>query len=225
MSNSTNTDLLADPAIDIFVSVGIVLLLAGLARIALQLVLPEGAGALKIKLEVVLCKQREGSAPITVNAGEVVLAYAATAFTLLVAIASIVIFFVGLGNMSHNVADGLSLFSSLGQGHGMGIAALIVWLLSLMTAISLSLRSWNIARETFLNPEFVKLLGEHLQKTKQTGCFGRLLAPMRKRREKLEKKYGKPTTVFERFAARNAEQAEAEEDAHLPMLALPTVTV
>jgi biopolymer transport protein ExbB/TolQ len=223
MSNSTNTDLLADPAIDIFVSVGIVLLLAGVARLALQLVLPEGAGSLKIKLEVILCKTREGTAPITVDAGEVALAYAATAFTLLVAIASIVIFFVGLGNMSHNVADGLSLFSSLGQGNGMGIAALIVWLLSLLTAISLSLRAWNIARETFLNPEFVQLLGEHLQRTKQTGCLGRLVAPYKKRQEMLEKKYGKKTSVRERIKAKEA--AQDDEDAHLPMLALPTVNV
>ena len=223
MSNSTHTQLLADPAIDIFVSVGIVLLLAGVARLALQFVLPEGPGALKIKLEVVLCKTREGTAPITVSAGEVALAYGSMAFVLMVAIASIVIFFVGLGNMSHNVTDGLSLFSSLGQGNGMGIAALIVWLLSLVTAISLSLRAWNIARTTFLDEQFLKLLGEHLARTKQTGLLGRLVAPYKNRKERLEKKYGKPMTLRERLKARDAEQDD--EDTHLPMLALPTVTV
>lgn len=101
-----------------------------------------------------------------------------------------------------------------------------MWLLSLFTAISLSLRSWNTARETFLNPEFVKLLGEHLQRTKQTGCLGRLVAPYRKRQEKLEKKYPgylEATGYGGRVKPRKAK--EADEDAHLPMLALPSINV
>ena len=173
---------------------------------------------MKIKLEVVLCKTREGTKPITVSAGEVALAYGAMAFVLLVAIASIVIFFVGLGNMSHNVADGLSLFSSLGEGHGMGIAALIVWLLSLVTAISLCLRAWNIAKATFLDEQFVTLLGEHLERTKQKGWLGRLVSPYREYR----KKYGKQGKKS------NAERRAADQgdvDAHLPMLALPSIGV
>lgn len=216
MSNSTNTHLLADPAIDIFVSVGIVLLLAGVARLALQLALPEGPGALKIKLEVVLCKTREGSKPVTVSAGEVALAYGSMAFVLLVAIASIVVFFIGLGNMSHNVADGLSLFSSLGEGHGMGIAALIVWLMSVVTAISLSIRAWNIARTTFLDEQFLTLLAEHLERTKQKGCLGRLVAPY----QYFRKKDGKG------MKRSNAERTAADEedvDAHLPMFTLPSL--
>ena len=163
MSNQTDTDPLTEPAVSVFVPIGITMLLAAVARLALAIALPEGPRGLKIKLEVVLCTWREGSQPITVTQAEVWFAYAAAAFLGIIAVTSIVVFFVAIGPMAHDVGNGLSLFSSVGKGNGLGIAALIVWLLSLVTAVVLGVRTVTIMRNTFLDPDFSKLVNNHFK--------------------------------------------------------------
>lgn len=166
-SVATSVDPLVAPAVTVFVSLGTVLLISALAQFAIRQALPDGPASLKVKLELVLCRHREKADPITVSAWEVYATYAAALFLALTAVTLIILFFALLGPLLQDVGGGRSLLSSVGEGNGLGLAAMLAWLLGLVSAIAQFYRAWIVAKMTFLDPDFAKVLKDHGELLKQ----------------------------------------------------------
>ncbi len=162
-SNETVTELLNAEAVKVFVPIGVVLFFAAAVRLLLQQTMPNGPRGLTMKLELILCKDVQKQKALTVNDTEVAFAYASAVVLGIVAITAVVVFFVAIAPMAHNVGDGTSLFSSAGRGNGIGIAALVFWLVSFLTAVVLSLRTYTIMRHTYFDPNFAALIQQYMR--------------------------------------------------------------
>ena len=121
-----------------------------------------GIEMLKVQLEVVTCRAREGTKPITVSTWEVYLAYGIAAFYP----ALVIVTWTGFVNMTIQITQasdrGYSLLDSVTRGEGVGIASMVVWLIVLVIAFELTYRTLTVVRIVFFDPQFGQLVFEHV---------------------------------------------------------------
>ena len=162
---ATVTDL----AVPVFVWFAILSFVWVALRLAASTFLPAGGTkGLEVMLELVLCRDREGSNPITVSRNYVYLAYFVSACFPVAAFLILVGIIVQLSSMASIASDtNHTLFEDVGMGGGLSIAALVCWLATVALFVVASVHSYSVLKK-ICSKQFQKVVQNHFEeKNKQ----------------------------------------------------------